>query len=202
MRAEPPRLAGWEVVGRLDHRDGGPGRLRFAAAGIDRTAWAGAEPWCEHCGLLRRRTITYLVRRGGADIRQICSQAPALYLSTTLRCPALRLPGRARRSPWHRWTQTSPARAARRPPTRRRPSEPPECADDAEQLRSSTDPRYNAAGTSTLPEMICCLSSFILSTSSFGTAGLIVPTLTPPFFRSKSRSSPPLNLPCVTFWIA
>jgi hypothetical protein len=70
---EPPRLEGWEVVGRLDHDDGGSGRLSFAGPGIERGAWSGAEPWCEHCGLLRRRTVTYLVRDGSGEVRQIGS---------------------------------------------------------------------------------------------------------------------------------
>jgi hypothetical protein len=73
LSGEPPRLEGWEVVGRLDHRDGGPGRIGFAGRGLDRAAWSGARPWCEHCRLLRRRTVTYLVRRKGGEIRQIGS---------------------------------------------------------------------------------------------------------------------------------
>jgi hypothetical protein len=73
LSGEPPRLEGWEVVGRLDHRDGGPGRIAFASRGVDHAAWSGARPWCEHCGLLRRRTVTYLVRRRGGEIRQIGS---------------------------------------------------------------------------------------------------------------------------------
>ena len=58
------------------------------------------------------------------------------------------------------------------------------------------------AGTLTWPEMIFCFSSFILSMKSCGTAGLILPTAMPPFFRLKSRSLPPLNLPSVTCLVA
>jgi hypothetical protein len=79
LSGEPPRPEGWEVVGRLDHRDGGPGRLGFATRDLDRAAWSGAGPWCEHCGLLRRRTVTYLVRRGGGEIRQIGSSCLREY---------------------------------------------------------------------------------------------------------------------------
>jgi hypothetical protein len=53
LAGEPPRLEG--------------------CRGVDRRAWSGAEPWCEHRGLLRRRTVTYLVRRGRGEIRQIGS---------------------------------------------------------------------------------------------------------------------------------
>jgi hypothetical protein len=73
LSGEPPRPERWEVVGRLDHRDGGPGRIGFATRDLDRAAWSGAGPWCEHCGLLRRRTVTFLVRRGDGEIRQIGS---------------------------------------------------------------------------------------------------------------------------------
>lgn len=43
LSGEPPRLQGWEVVGRLEHRDGDPGRVVFAGAGRDRGAWSGAQ---------------------------------------------------------------------------------------------------------------------------------------------------------------
>jgi hypothetical protein len=68
-----PRLRGWEVVGRLEHEEGGPGRLVFASASLERSAWAGAEPWCEHCGLLRRRRVSLLVRHRRGAVRQIGS---------------------------------------------------------------------------------------------------------------------------------
>jgi hypothetical protein len=73
LSGDSPGLEGWEVVGRLDHPEGGRGRLGFAGPGLDRGAWSGAEPWCEHCGLLRRRRVTYLVRQRGGEIRQIGS---------------------------------------------------------------------------------------------------------------------------------
>jgi hypothetical protein len=73
IRGVPPRLEGWEVVGRLEHDGGGPARLGFVGPGLDPVAWSRAEPWCEHCGLLRRRTVTYLVRSGRGEIRQIGS---------------------------------------------------------------------------------------------------------------------------------
>jgi hypothetical protein len=84
LSGEPPRLKGWEVVGRLDHVDGGPGRVSFAGQRLDRGAWSGAEPWCEHCGLLRRRTVTYLVRDGGGEVRQIGSSCLRDYTGRDL----------------------------------------------------------------------------------------------------------------------
>jgi hypothetical protein len=84
LSGEPPRLEGWEVVGRLDHVDGGPGRVSFAGQRLDRGAWLGAEPWCEHCGLLRRRTVTYLVRDGGGEVRQIGSSCLRDYTGRDL----------------------------------------------------------------------------------------------------------------------
>jgi hypothetical protein len=84
LSGEPPRLEGWEVVGRLDHVDGGPGRVSLAGQRLDRGAWSGAEPWCEHCGLLRRRTVTYLVRDRGGEVRQIGSSCLRDYTGRDL----------------------------------------------------------------------------------------------------------------------
>lgn len=46
---------------------------------LDPAEWVNAEPWCEHCGVRRRRHITYLVRRGGDGARQIGSRCLADY---------------------------------------------------------------------------------------------------------------------------
>jgi hypothetical protein len=41
LSGAPPRLEGWEVVGRLEHLDGGPGRVSFAAPGLLRRLVGG-----------------------------------------------------------------------------------------------------------------------------------------------------------------
>ena len=60
-------------------------------------------------------------------------------------------------------------------------------------------PSYvRAVGTLTVPAMIFALSAFILAMRAAGTFGLILPTATPLFLRSKFRSAPPLNVPSLT----
>src|SRR5579884_1229399 len=53
----------------------------------------------------------------------------------------------------------------------------------------------STAGGLSFPEMIFALKLFITAIHDFLTFGLILPTPTPLFFRLKTRSLPPLNLP-------
>lgn len=65
---------GWEVVAKIDHGDnskGGYNNVVFWFDGNDHgTAYAHAAPHCDHCHTDRRRTTTYLVKRG-EDLRQV-----------------------------------------------------------------------------------------------------------------------------------
>ena len=65
---------GWEVVAKIDHNDNGEGGYNncvFWLDGVDHgTTYAHAAPHCDHCNTDRRRSTTYLVKRG-EELRQV-----------------------------------------------------------------------------------------------------------------------------------
>jgi hypothetical protein len=77
IRGATPRLAGYRIAATLRHEGGQtivepvPGEEQLAES-----RWAAAQPWCEHCGVRRRRHITYLLRCCG-DVIQVGSSCLA-----------------------------------------------------------------------------------------------------------------------------
>jgi len=114
LAGEPPALAGWMLIAAVDHRGPVP-RLRFvsaSASALDPRRFAEAH--CDHCGLRRRRTATYVlwhaatsrVRQVGSrclpdlldghDPQRLCRQAQYLLLAEkTLRDAAASSAGTA-----------------------------------------------------------------------------------------------------------
>jgi hypothetical protein len=75
LAGEPPALAGWILIATVDHRGPAP-RLRFVsprASALDPRRFA--ESHCDHCGLRRRRTTTYVLWHAAtARVHQVGSR--------------------------------------------------------------------------------------------------------------------------------
>jgi hypothetical protein len=75
LAGEPPALAGWMLIAAVDHRGPVP-RLRFvsaSASALDPRRFAEAH--CDHCGLRRRRTATYVLWHAATSrVRQVGSR--------------------------------------------------------------------------------------------------------------------------------
>ena len=71
---EAIRSNGWEVVAKIDHNENGEGGYNNCVFWLDGdnhgTDYAHAAPHCDHCNTDRRRSITYLVKRG-EELRQV-----------------------------------------------------------------------------------------------------------------------------------
>jgi hypothetical protein len=99
LEGEPPALAGWMLIAAVDHRGPAP-RLRFvspSASALDPRRFAEAR--CDHCGLRRRRSATYVLWHAatsrvhqvgsrclsdfldGHDPQRLCRQAQYLLLA-------------------------------------------------------------------------------------------------------------------------
>jgi hypothetical protein len=71
LSGRAPVLAGWSLAAIVDHRDGHP---TVDEQGDRLAAGAFAHPICEHCGLRRRRTRTYVVvDTVSGEVRQVGS---------------------------------------------------------------------------------------------------------------------------------
>jgi hypothetical protein len=114
LAGEPPALDGWMLIAAVDHRGPAP-RLRFvlpSASALDPRRFAEAH--CDHCGLRRRRTATYVLWHAassrvhqvgsrclpdlldGHDPQRLCRQAEYLTLAEqTLRDAAASSTGTA-----------------------------------------------------------------------------------------------------------
>jgi len=99
LEGEPPVLAGWTLIAVIDHREPAP-RLRLVspiASALDPCRFSEAR--CDHCGLRRRRTATFVVWHAatsrvrqvgsrclpdfldGHDPQRLCRQAECLVLA-------------------------------------------------------------------------------------------------------------------------
>lgn len=89
--SEPVKLAGWTFLGTLDHTTEAGVILR-AVPGIDLDPkYRTAEPVCDHCGLVRRRNETFVVRHEDGREKQVGRQCVADFLGTDPGKVALRL---------------------------------------------------------------------------------------------------------------
>lgn len=65
---------GWEVVAKIDHNENGEGGYNNCVFWLDGndhgTTYAHAAPHCDHCNTTRRRSTTYIVKRG-EELRQV-----------------------------------------------------------------------------------------------------------------------------------
>ncbi len=65
ITGESPRIHGWQFIAKLDHEHaGGPGIniLRVLPGEMIDEKYRTAEPICDHCGLIRDRKMTYVLR--------------------------------------------------------------------------------------------------------------------------------------------
>lgn len=77
VEGDLPILAGWRLIATVEHGhpDGNPDEwqnLVFARGEVPPEAYTG-KPWCAHCGLLRRRHLTYFLRHESGKTEQVGS---------------------------------------------------------------------------------------------------------------------------------
>jgi hypothetical protein len=74
LEGEVPALAGCQLVAELRHGEGETDVVPLVREpGTDLGAWRSAKPRCEHCGVHRRRRVTYLLRHRSGDLVQVGS---------------------------------------------------------------------------------------------------------------------------------
>jgi len=78
---EMPRVNGWELIARLEHTEGGVVVNLAPGEALD-PAWRTADPRCSHCGTVRQRANTFILRTPTGDVVQIGRNCLAEYLST------------------------------------------------------------------------------------------------------------------------
>ena len=101
LQGSAPVLAGWALAAIVAHRSGGGTVRAVGELGERLDPQAFESPWCEHCGLRRRRTETFVVVHvdrgeirqvgsgclrdflGGDDPERACRQAEYLALART-----------------------------------------------------------------------------------------------------------------------
>lgn len=76
---ETPRLAGWAFLARLSHVEGGTLVLNVPGAEVPER-FRTAEPLCEHCGTIRRRNDTFVLRHEDGTIKQVGRNCLADFL--------------------------------------------------------------------------------------------------------------------------
>lgn len=82
LEGEMPAVAGWTLVARLDHTEGGV--LVAQAPGVELdTRWRTAKPDCEHCRTKRARAETYVLRGPAGEVKQIGSTCLQEFLATS-----------------------------------------------------------------------------------------------------------------------
>ena len=99
LHGAAPVLAGWALAAIVDHRKGRTTVRAVGEVGARLDAQAVQTPWCEHCGLRRRRNATFVVVHvdsgelrqvgsgclgdflGGHDPERACRQAAYLALA-------------------------------------------------------------------------------------------------------------------------
>ncbi len=87
-----PKIAGHSFVAKLEHLKGGnlvskaPG-----ARGFELQAWQQAGARCQHCGLARHRSVTYLIANESGGLIQVGANCLADYLRSENAAEALQL---------------------------------------------------------------------------------------------------------------
>ncbi len=78
-----PRVGGFHFVARLDHQEGGNLVLRAPGVETDLDGWRLTGSRCQHCGLDRRRSATFLLQNEQGAIVQVGKSCLEDYTGTT-----------------------------------------------------------------------------------------------------------------------
>lgn len=78
-----PRVGGFSFVARLDHQEGGNLVLRAPGVETDLDGWRVTGSRCQHCGLDRRRSATFLLQNEQGALIQVGKSCLEDYTGTT-----------------------------------------------------------------------------------------------------------------------
>ena len=78
-----PRVGGFSFVARLDHQEGGNLVLRAPGVETDLDGWRLTGSRCQHCGLDRRRSATFLLQNEQGALVQVGKSCLEDYTGTT-----------------------------------------------------------------------------------------------------------------------